>query len=133
MAKNSNTETEAPAETATTKTPAAEPDKRIKLVTVPASPTHPYTEESFKEALTGETKQMPRAEFIREYALTNNYDRSQLTAFTRLAAGDSSIKYQIIFQATKSVSDKVKWPEKAKPVAETPATEGEAASGSAGE
>lgn len=122
MAKNETTE--APVEAA-----AAEPEKKTGghsiVIKVPATPTHPYTVESFKEALAGATVEQARPQFIKEYALTGQYTRSELTAFTRLASGlaadDKKLKYQIIFQATKTI-DKNVWPKKV----EAPAAEAEA-------
>lgn len=127
MAKKDETAAAENTEATTAAVEAPKTDARIKMVKVPATASHPYTVDSFKEALSGETVEQARAEFIREYALTNNYSRGELTSFTRLAAGDDSIKYQIIFQATKSISDKVSWPKK---VEAAPA--GEAAAADAG-
>lgn len=125
MAKTQNAESAA-AEPTTEAAPAAAADGRAIIVKVPATPAHPYTVDSFKEALAGETKDQPRAEFIREFANTGNYTRSDLTALTRLASGlaadDKKLKYQIIFQATKTI-DKSVWPQKEAAPAEAPAGE----------
>lgn len=100
----------------------AKADGRSIKINVPATAAHPYTTESFEAALKGETKVQARAEFIREYANTGMYSRAQLTEFTRLASGlkadDKSLKYQIIFQATKTI-DKSVWPAKEAATAET--------------
>lgn len=118
-----NTETAAEAETTAATTEASAADGRAIVIKVPANAAHPYTAETFKEALAGETKQQPRAEFIREYANTGKYSRSELTVFTRLASGleanDKKLKYQIIFQATKTLPKSI-WPQK---VEEAPAAE----------
>lgn len=126
MAKNNEATSNEAAETATAEATAApeapKADGRIIKIKVPATATHPYTTESFAEALKGSTVEQSRAEFIREYALTGKYTRAELTVFTRLASGlaadDKALKYQIIFQATKGV-DKSVWPVKA----EAPKTE----------
>jgi hypothetical protein len=123
MAKASDTPV---AETVVTETPAVEAPKvdgRVKTFNVPATPSHPYTKESFDEALKGETVAQKRADFIREYWATKHYDRATITTFVRAAAGDESIKYQIIFQATKGHEG---GPEP-KPKAELVAAAGEAA------
>lgn len=87
------------AEVATDAAPAA--TSRAISVKAPVTINHPVTPEAFEEALKGETRSLPRAEFIRELWKTRQYTRSQITALTRLAQGNPALKYQIIFQATK--------------------------------
>lgn len=129
MAKSPAAEA-APETEVVTESAAAPADGRSIIVTVPANPSHPYSVDGFKEALTGETKSQPRAEFIREYANTGKYTRSDLTSLTRLASGlaadDKKLKYQIIFQATKTI-DKAVWPQKVEAAPATEAASEEAA------
>ena len=109
MAKNEET-AGAPAEAAA---PAA--DKRTRNVTVPTnfdSLKHPVSVDDFKASIATGGNTLARAEFIRKLAATNQYTRSDLTSLTRVAAGDPSIKYQIIFQATKTMSPQPAWPQK---------------------
>ena len=127
MAKTDNAEgaTEAPTEAVA----ATAPDKRVRSVTVPSNFDSLVAGGAISaDALTagnaaGNTTQMPRADFIRKLASTNNYTRSDLTALTRIAAGDPTIKYQIIFQATKTMNPQPTWPQKVEAAPAAPATE----------